>query len=743
MSDRNGLKTSCMEAALGLARRGWHVFPCRPRGKRPWTPNGFLDATVDEHVIERWWREKCDANIGIWAGASGLLVIDIDGDKGREGLQLLEDELGALPQTVSATTGHGAHYYFREVEGVGPSAGKLAPGVDIRAGGSYIVAPPSMHPTGRSYVWLNSPRQTPVATLPPRWRGRLQSIRQPNKARRPHKDQSIAGSEDVTLARAALGALAPSRVDAYETWTQVGMALNSVSNDLLADYIEFSRRSAKYKEGEPEDKWNSFNGEGVTIGTLYLMADEDHPGWRNAAEASSRRGAKSVALSDTGNAERFRMLHGDRFRFCKETNSWYVWTGDRWKKDTTKEAEKAIKTTIRAIPSEAHGVSDEEQRRRILTHALKSESASRRTGALKCAEAELAIAASDFDCEKNTLNLRNGMLRLGELREAELPQLHPHDPTDLITRIGNARYDPKARAPRWEVFVDRISGGDQDLCDFLQRLAGYTILGDNPERKIVLLYGPRGGEGKTVLVEALGEPLGDYAAVGDISAFEEQRRGGASPNVVRLQGRRFVRSSEISESVRLDQAQVKRLCGNDTITARDLYSSTVEYRPEFVFWLPTNHLPDVSGGGDSAFWERVIVLPFRCPVPLCERRPMGELLAEFRQEADGILLWILKGLRAYFETGLALPPCVTDATQDYRSDSDLVSGFFAERTVQDGSARIARNALYAAYRQWAEENSPNSVMSSRTFGRRAANHPHVQNGGRDAQGRYWRGVRIV
>jgi hypothetical protein len=134
-------------AALLYAEQGVPVFPCRPN-KTPWTVHGFKDATTDEKQIRSWWSHHPDALIGVPTGeASGWLVLDIDvkdGAKGAESLSALIKTHGQLPATrVTQTRSGGWHYYFKNVPGVRNSTSKIAPGVDVRAEGGYVIVPPS------------------------------------------------------------------------------------------------------------------------------------------------------------------------------------------------------------------------------------------------------------------------------------------------------------------------------------------------------------------------------------------------------------------------------------------------------------------------------------------------------------------------------------------------------------------------------------------------------------------------
>ena len=147
-------------AALAYAARGWRVHPLRPRDKLPKLKQWPERASTDPDTIRRWWAKEPTANIGIATG-SGLLVLDVDGDQGRESLNGHH-----LPPTVTARTGGGGWHYFFQVDGETRNTTNLLPHVDTRGDGGYIVAAPSIHPdTGAAYTWADglSPDDLPLA----------------------------------------------------------------------------------------------------------------------------------------------------------------------------------------------------------------------------------------------------------------------------------------------------------------------------------------------------------------------------------------------------------------------------------------------------------------------------------------------------------------------------------------------------------------------------------------------------
>jgi hypothetical protein len=143
-----------LDAALRYAKLGYRVFPCVPGGKSPITEHGFHDATTDAAQIEQWWTEQPRANIGL--ATEALLVVDIDG---RDNSWLANQpdrtlELASVPMAL--TPRGGSHRVFRQPADKDwrCTEGRLAPKVDTRAAGGYIVAPPSLVESVGAYHWV-------------------------------------------------------------------------------------------------------------------------------------------------------------------------------------------------------------------------------------------------------------------------------------------------------------------------------------------------------------------------------------------------------------------------------------------------------------------------------------------------------------------------------------------------------------------------------------------------------------
>ena len=161
------------DAARLYTSLGWSVFPVRYRTKEPDCPNGFKDAVTDGDAAAEYFGARL-RNVGVATGAAsgGLLVIDLDdhgdGESGMDRLSAWEREHGPLPETCMAETGSGGTHllysYDPAARAVRCSVGRGEwEGVDVRADGGYIVAPPSIHPNGRPYAWDAHPEDVPPA----------------------------------------------------------------------------------------------------------------------------------------------------------------------------------------------------------------------------------------------------------------------------------------------------------------------------------------------------------------------------------------------------------------------------------------------------------------------------------------------------------------------------------------------------------------------------------------------------
>jgi len=242
-------------------------------GKHPSTPNGFKNATTDMEAFTRLYKPF--NNLAIATGPiSNIFVLDVDGMEGESSLQSLTAANGPLPDTLTSYTGRGRHILFRYPDSkVFTRAGKVAPGLDVRGEGGYIVAPPSKHANGNQYNWIDADADIYDA---PQWL--LDMVTKRTIAAWPSFTPSMGGNEALSIdeIRELL-----SYLDAdcsHDEWVNIGMAIHNEGYPISV-WDEWSKRGTKYDPFIMTAKWRSFHvGGGITFGTLVHMAEMS--GWK-------------------------------------------------------------------------------------------------------------------------------------------------------------------------------------------------------------------------------------------------------------------------------------------------------------------------------------------------------------------------------------------------------------------------------------------------------------------------------
>jgi putative DNA primase/helicase len=413
--------------------------------------------------------------------------------------------------------------------------------------------------------------------------------------------------------------------------------------------------------------------------------------------------------TDMGNAERMADRYSEFIRFCP-TIGWFIWDGRRWKRDEAGQIRQIAKNTVRAIECEATGQSSYRGGDILGDHALKSESRQSLEAmiALAATEHGITVTAENFDADKMVLNALNGTIDLGtgELRE--------HRPDDLITKIVNAPYDPEAKAPLWEAFLNRIFAGDQQIIEFVQSAVGYSLTGETIEQCLFICHG-HGANGKSVFLSILGKLVGDYGQVLRSETLMVRKNRGISNDIASLRGARFAAANEINEGERLDEARVKELTGGDRLRARFLYRDEFEFSPTFKLWFAANHKP-VIHGGDHAIWRRIRVIPFTVTIPEAERDPT--LFDWLQEELPGILAWAVRGAVSWArDKKLDVPLEIADAAKVYREEMDPLADFLTACCETAGGTSVNASDLFKTYLRWCEK-SGEGIITQTAFGLR-------------------------
>lgn len=768
-----------LDAALKLASEGVRVFPiwgvrrvtvpvqseggappevrleyrcacgnaaCPNPGKHPvgkLVPNGHNGATTESGRIAEWlhppFAPKHDwvpYNLGVATGR-GLVVIDAESRSSRPdlptGLEVLDDwetwtggtSLPAEPRVIRSGSG-GHHLWLRvDPELHVKSRNRILPGVDVKADGGYVLAPPSMHTSGSRY---RVKHDRPWGEVSGELRAWLLTVKGGRYVSRKVSDSaSTAVPDDYDFRRiigSADGCPAGHRDyfvnDLCFRLRRSGASLEDAAAAVRREWLRMERT------GDDDFTWDN------CLYKLRRVWDEvrpeevyDLPAWRPApssglavvgprevleetggAETPPDAGASATALldrpeltqlpTDSGNGIRFAQRMREVVRYCVGEQRWYLWDGIHWEPDDLQRVLHLTEEIIKDLYVESAGLQDETARTTLQNWARTTQAVARRRAMLDIAGVQpgVAIRPDQLDADPWLLVVRNGTvdLRTGLVRASA--------PEDLNTRRANVDFDPGATCPLWEQHIDLVTGGDLSLGRWIRRAVGYTLTGLTDEQKLFFLWG-NGANGKSTFVDVVAHVLGSYATQADAALLT----GSAEhpTQLAGLRGSRLVVADETGQGRKIAEQRIKAITGGKTIKARFMRQDYFEFTPRFKLWITGNHKPEIVGT-DDGIWRRLKLVPFTA-VFGDDRRILGYddiLLCE----AAGILNWALAGLREWIDLGgLGEPEIVKKATAEYRGEEDVIGQWMAE-SLDLGIPDVETSArtLYSSYQMWCHLN---------------------------------------
>ncbi|MFI1287428.1 phage/plasmid primase, P4 family [Streptomyces sp. NPDC020792] len=427
---------------------------------------------------------------------------------------------------------------------------------------------------------------------------------------------------------------------------------------------------------------------------------------------------------DLGNAERVIDRHGSEIRWLADIERWAYYEHGRW---TLKAANTGVWTrvvnTINQLEDEAPNYSSEpvtneqgkegaSQREQFLAWARKQRMRPKLAAAREVLQAYPAVHTTmdAYDQPETLLNVANGIVDLttGTLRA--------HDRSLYLMQQSPICYDPNATCPMWDKFLAGVMP-DPDRRAYLARVVGYSLTACTGEQVMFIHHG-EGQNGKGVFMRVVMALLGDYAQAVPASTLMAKHGDGGIPNdIARMVGKRLLSTSETGRTAEgrgkpLDEELVKRLTGEDPVSARFLNAEFFEFKPVGKIHLATNHLPDVSGSHSMARrlqdigWD-VIVPPAKRIQGLAEK-----ILA---REAAGVLNWAIRGCLDWQKHGLAVPESVTAKTREHIAQSNPLATWLEEETDEVPDAVTENGQLYGSYKAWAERAGVRRPMSMKAF----------------------------
>jgi putative DNA primase/helicase len=454
-------------------------------------------------------------------------------------------------------------------------------------------------------------------------------------------------------------------------------------------------------------------GDGMSVTPRPKLVNGDWVPTPNRGDKSQKQNWLLVQLfTDTGNAERFILMHRESVRYCHPFKAWFIFDGRIWARDDRDQIRLLGKQTMIEFLKQAAEAGNETAEK----FARASLDSKRINNLLREAQADLAITPSDMD----VMVFKNG--------EVELPtcKLVPHQRERFITKMVHYDYLPGAKCPLFRSTLHRLMGGGPDagdgelgradrLISALQRCFGYTLTGHTSEKVVFILFG-NGNNGKTTVLSLFLKLLDAYAVLLQIETLMvRQESNNSQADLADLRGARFVMTSETEEGQRLAEGKLKRITqGMGRIKATRKYENPIEFPETHKLWIDANHKP-VIRGTDAAIWNRLYTIPFTVTIPSEEID--RSLLSKLAAEAEGILAWAVAGSVDWYRDGLGRPDEVREAVRNYRDEMDQIGRFVSEQCVVGEGFQVRYRDIYSAYKKWADE-SGEFVIAATHFGRK-------------------------
>jgi putative DNA primase/helicase len=456
---------------------------------------------------------------------------------------------------------------------------------------------------------------------------------------------------------------------------------------LQSNITRYTPRAPEPAVGQPQDEREAPAVNGAASATVTPIT-----------EARTRRQEKPAPsadhdyspLSDDSLAKAFTASHPN-LRYVARWGKWLQWCDAAgWQEDSTLQVFDMARQLC-AEQAQAH------QGAATPSAIVRCKSAGARAAVENLARSDRVHAASaeQWDANPLLLNTPGGAVDLtnGAIRPVRLD--------DYCLKRTEAT--PIGECPTFTEFLRYGTDGDTELQGFLARWFGMNMTGLTREQKFVFIHG-RGGAGKGTLLNTMARIMGTYARKIAMESLTEQVRtaGGSShaEDLVRLAGARLGYAAETQQGKRWNEARIKELTGEDTITARAPYApASIEFLPQLKLTIMGNHPPGLRSVGNE-MRRRLLIVPFDHLPPVPDMHLSEKLWAE----RDGIAFWMLCGAIDWQSHGLNPPASVLKASAAYFDNQDMTGQWIAD-CCETGAAPPCESTirtLYTSYRSYVE-----------------------------------------
>ncbi len=568
--------------------------------------------------------------------------------------------------------------------------------------------------------------------------GKFRSQEQ-KKANKKKSMNSTMNPEELNLVKQFVQCFSDKRANEYMSWMEVGWALHNIgpdNSDLLDLWIEFSKRSPKFADGECEKIWETMKDEGLGIGSIRYWAFLDNPEMYKRVIFNDINKMIETSIKTPTNFDIASVLHR-MFRYDYKygpQGTWYYFNNNLWRENNDgMMLRNKISTDLCEKYSDMISnynkkklepdLTDEDKEdinariKEILSIIGKLRTTSFKDNIMKeCKELFYDVDfLNKMDENHYLIGFNNGIY---DLKRRELREGRPEDYVTFSTRINKIDFSEEHEQwPELSKFIYTIFPNIEKREYFMTFLAS-CLQGLNEEERFRVWTGT-GSNGKSKLEELFSTSFGDYTIKFPITLLTQKRAASnaCTPELVKAKGKRIGYFVEPSEGERVNAGLMKEFTGGDKIYARGLNKDPIEFKPQFKLSLLCNDVPHFPPK-DEGVWRRVEIIEFTSKFT---ETPNPENPNEFpldKQVTEKIQLWkelfmaylIDVYYVKYKKEGIKVPQEVLKFTKEMKMMFDMYSGFINNFVIEtnnpEDSATISE--LYEEFKNWFLEtyNSP-------------------------------------
>ena len=550
--------------------------------------------------------------------------------------------------------------------------------------------------------------------------------------------------KDILMAKKLVKILSPERSVPYYQWNQVCWALQSISETLYPEFIEFSKLCPKkFNISECKAHWDRMrrnkSKRKATIGCLHVWASEDNNDkYNDVISHAVQKYIEDFDLSDFDIANILYIRYGNEYKCSSIKNkSWWHFNGVKWEEEeegyslfirmsteVTVEFVK-LKANYSILKDAAQGIMADVYKGRI-DMVTKIISKLKKNSYKNSIMAECKALFYHFNFERlldsnlHLVGFENGVYDLSDVNNLHFRKTTPDDYIsttvgyDYNMELTMDTYKDNEVVKKIHKFFASIQP-TEDMRKYLWMYCASFLKSGNDDQKFLIFTGS-GSNGKSILTMLIKNSFNAYYGTAPIQLITKEK-GSASDTDSAMADKKAVKILTMEEpetGAKIFTSYIKLLTGGTEIMTRGLYKNATYFTPQFKLLISCNDKPNIVSS-DNGTWRRIRLLVFSQSFvdakdydPTKPNQQLKDLSLKYECEKWGSeFIWLLINVyyKEYAEHGLDFfePEGVKLATNSYKQDSNVFMEFFDKCMVKDANSKLLASNVHSLFSTWHQQ----------------------------------------